>query len=64
MAEQVDPSSDPVRCPRCSKLSGRFLSPVSHLAHQNFFECQACRHVWSDQPAPPRKPAHPKDVSA
>jgi hypothetical protein len=64
MAEQVDPPSDPVRCTKCLKLAGRFLSPVSHLTHQNFFECQACRHVWSEPPTPPPAPPQPDDISA
>jgi hypothetical protein len=55
---------EPIRCPKCLALTGRFLSPVSRLTGQDYYECSACHHVWTDAPAPASPAASAKDASA
>jgi len=55
---------EPVRCPKCLAVAGRFLSPVSRLTGQDYYECAACHHVWTDTPVPQSPAASAKDASA
>jgi hypothetical protein len=43
---------EPIRCPKCLADAGRFLSPVSRITGQDYYECTACHHVWTDTHAP------------
>jgi hypothetical protein len=54
---------EPICCPKCLALTGRFLSPVSRMTHQDYYECGACQHVWTDTP-PPTSPASTNDAPA
>jgi hypothetical protein len=54
---------EPIRCPKCLAQTGRFLPPVSKMTGQDYYECKACHHVWTDTPAP-KSPAVSTKASA
>jgi len=54
---------EPIRCPKCLALTGRFLSPVSRMTGQDYYECKTCHHVWTDALAPQApSPSQAKDA--
>jgi hypothetical protein len=54
----------PIRCPKCLASMGKFLSPVSRMTGQDYYECTACHHVWTDTPAPKSPAMSNKAASA